>query len=71
MNPLSIECEVHFNRCGRGRKELEAGAAPPSPAVPGRVPRAARLLALAHRPGAAGAYGRGPGLRGVGPAGRT
>ena len=49
MNPMSIECEVHFNRCGRGRKELEAGAAPPPPAVPGRVPRAARLLALAHR----------------------
>ena len=49
MNPLSIECEVHFHRCGRGRKELEAGAAPPAPAAPGRVPRAARLLALAHR----------------------
>ena len=49
MNPLSIECEVHFNRCGRGRKELKAGAAPPPPAAPGRVPRVARLLALAHR----------------------
>jgi hypothetical protein len=49
MNPLSIECEVHFNRHGRGRKGLEAGAAPPPPAAPGRVPRAARLLALAHR----------------------
>ncbi len=48
MNPLSIECEVHFNTRCRGRKELEAGAAPP-PAAPGRVPRAARLLALAHR----------------------
>ena len=49
MNPLSIECDVHFNTRGRGRKELEAGAAPPPPAAPGRVPRAARLLALAHR----------------------
>ena len=49
MNPLSIECEVHFNKHGRGRKELEVGAAPPPPAVPGRVPRTARLLALAHR----------------------
>jgi len=49
MNPLSIECEVHFNRCGRGRKELEAGAARPPAAAPRRVPRAARLLALAHR----------------------
>ena len=49
MNPLSIECDVHFNRSGRGRKELGAGAEPPPPAAPGRVPRAARLLALAHR----------------------
>ena len=49
MNPLSIECEVHFNRCGRGRKELEAGAEAPPSAPPGRVPRVARLLALAHR----------------------
>lgn len=49
MSPLSIECEVHFHTRGRGRKGLEAGAVPPPPAVPGRVPRAARLLALAHR----------------------
>jgi hypothetical protein len=48
MNPLSIECDVHFNRHGRGRKELEAGAEPP-PAAPGRVPRVGRMLALAHR----------------------
>ena len=25
MNPLSIECDVHFNTRGRGRKGLEAG----------------------------------------------
>ena len=49
MNPLSIESDVHFNTRGRGRKELEAGRAPPPPAAPGRVPRVARLLALAHR----------------------
>ena len=48
MNPLSIECDVHFTKHGRGRKELEAGTEPPSP-MPGRVPRVARLLALAHR----------------------
>ena len=49
MNPLTIECDVHFTKHGRGRKELEAGGPPPSPPVPGRVPRVARLLALAHR----------------------
>jgi hypothetical protein len=49
MNPLSIECQVHFQRRCRGRKELGAGAGPPPPAAPGRVPRVARLLALAHR----------------------
>ena len=48
MNPLSIECDVHFDRRGRGRKELEVGASP-APPTPGRVPRVARLLALAHR----------------------
>jgi len=50
MNPLTIECEVHFQARGRGRKELEVGALPsPSTAMPGRVPRVSRLLALAHR----------------------
>ena len=48
MNPLSIECDVHFTKHGRGRKELEAGTEPPAP-TPGRVPRVSRLLALAHR----------------------
>jgi hypothetical protein len=48
MNELTIECAVHFRRRGRGRKELAAGAEPPRLA-PGRVPRVARLLALAHR----------------------
>ena len=51
MNPLTIECDVHFTKHGRGRKELEAGGPPssPPPPAPGRVPRVARLLALAHR----------------------
>jgi hypothetical protein len=49
MNPLTIEYDVHFTKHGRGRKELEAGGPPPSPPAPGRVPRVARLLALAHR----------------------
>ena len=44
---LTIECAVHFEPRRRGRKELAAGPAP-APA-PSRVPRVARLLALAHR----------------------
>ena len=48
MNPLTIECKVHFQARGRGRKELEVGASP-SMAALGRAPRVSRLLALAHR----------------------
>ena len=47
--PLTIELPVHFHRGGRGsRKELCAGAAAGS-LPPGRVPRVARLMALALR----------------------
>jgi hypothetical protein len=47
---LTIERAVHFGRQARGRKELEAGP-PPQPAVqePGRLPRVAKLMALALR----------------------
>jgi hypothetical protein len=46
--PATIECTVHFHRRGHGaRKELQAGAEPLPPAE--RIPRLARLLALAHR----------------------
>src|SRR5262249_58588324 len=44
---LTIECAVRFEPRRRGRKELAVGPAPAAP--PGRVPRVARLLALAHR----------------------
>ena len=45
---LTIECAVRFEPRRRGRKELAGGPVPA--AVPlCRVPRAARLLALAHR----------------------
>jgi hypothetical protein len=46
---LTIELPVHFQRCGQGsRKELRSGTeAPPLPR--GRVPRVARLMALALR----------------------
>jgi hypothetical protein len=48
--PLTIECEVHFDRQGRGsRKVLVTGPKPFRPAEPGRVPRVARLMALAIR----------------------
>jgi hypothetical protein len=47
---FTIECDVHFHRRGQGsRKELHPGEAPPRPATPGRVPRVARLMALAIR----------------------
>jgi hypothetical protein len=46
--PLTIECEVHFGIEAKGRKELLAGGEPAAP-PPGRVPRVAKLLALAHR----------------------
>jgi hypothetical protein len=51
MTTLTIECNVHFRRRGRGsRRELQAGQEPPRPArEPGRVPRVARLMALAIR----------------------
>jgi hypothetical protein len=45
---LTVECEVHFDRQERGRKRLTEGAAAPA-REPGRVPRLARLMALALR----------------------
>src|SRR5262249_32149429 len=49
-SPLTIECTVQINREQRGRKQLTANGEPPRPGPPpGRVPRIARLLALAHR----------------------
>jgi hypothetical protein len=44
---LTIEVPVQFHRLQRGRKELCQAAAAPAP--PGRVPRVARLMALALR----------------------
>src|SRR5262249_43117891 len=43
-------CDVQFRRRGRGaRKELATGHAEPRAVEPGRVPRVARLMALAIR----------------------
>ncbi len=48
--PMTIECDVHFQRRGRGgRKELQVGQETPRPAERGRVPRVSRLMALAIR----------------------
>lgn len=47
---LVVERRVHFTHGRRGRRRLHDGPVAPPPAAPtGRVPRAARLLALAHR----------------------
>jgi site-specific DNA recombinase len=46
--PLTIACAVHFHSQAKGRKELHPGHAT-TPVAPDRVPRVAKLLALAHR----------------------
>jgi hypothetical protein len=45
---LSIECDLHIERGRGGRKALKDGPVRVAP-TPGRVPRVARYLALAHR----------------------
>jgi hypothetical protein len=45
---LTVECAVHFERQARGRQCLAEGPAPQRPPA-GRVPRVARLMALALR----------------------
>lgn len=48
---LTTTSTIHFARARRGRKQLRDGEAPPplSPPIFGRVPRIARLMALAIR----------------------
>jgi hypothetical protein len=46
---MTIQCPFHVNRQARGRKQLRPGAASVPACAPGRVPRVAKLLALAHR----------------------
>jgi hypothetical protein len=50
-NTITIACPIHFHGRGRGnRRCLEVGPEPkPVTREPGRVPRVARLLALALR----------------------
>ena len=50
MDEVTIEFPVHFTRGTAGRKEVNVGPAPVMPVVEaGRVPRVARLMALAIR----------------------
>jgi hypothetical protein len=45
---ITVACKVHFKPGAQGRRRLRQGEAPVPPAVePGRVPRLARLMALA------------------------
>ena len=46
---LTIECAFHVTRRSKGRQEMQAGERPKMPCARGRVPRVAKLLALAHR----------------------
>jgi hypothetical protein len=47
---LTVECSVHFQHARHGRKQMAMGVAPVVAAVPlGRMPRLARLMALAIR----------------------
>ncbi len=47
MSQLTVTQEVHFRNGGQGRKELQGG--PLNPPASGRVPRVAKLMALAIR----------------------
>jgi hypothetical protein len=48
--PLTVSGQVHFRRRAKGRQELVTGPAPEAPARDaGRIPRVARLAALAVR----------------------
>lgn len=44
--PLTVEFNLHIDRNRHGRKELREGTAPTP--LPARVPRVAKLVALAH-----------------------
>ena len=46
---MTIACAFHIDRKSKGRQEMQAGESPRTPCERGRVPRVAKLLALAHR----------------------
>lgn len=50
MTKLTYECDIHFRRGRCSRLKMQAGKEPAcSTREPGRIPRAARLMALAIR----------------------
>jgi hypothetical protein len=46
---MTLQCRFHVERQAKGRKQLNAGETPVPACELGRVPRVAKLLALAHR----------------------
>ena len=48
-SPMTIACAFHIDRKSKGRQEMQAGESQRTPCERGRVPRVAKLLALAHR----------------------
>jgi hypothetical protein len=45
--PISVGFDLHLDLGPHGRKSLKVG--PPPPSAPARLPRVAKLVALAHR----------------------
>ena len=48
-NDITLQTKVFFRHGRNGRKQLRTGEMPAGPAIPGRVPRISRLMALAIR----------------------
>lgn len=46
---IQLQAKVHFRRGRAAKKMVGAAETPPAPTSAGRLPRVARLLALAHR----------------------
>ncbi len=49
MTTLTVESDFHITPQRKGRKSIQRGTAPATPAVVGRTPRVTKLMALAIR----------------------